>query len=175
MAMFNKADSDQSAQSGQVESFRGTARTSNAPSIISADLKVIGDLTCSGDIQIDGMIEGDVKSKTVTVGEGAQINGSISAETVNIRGSVSGETRATSVVVSKSARVEGDIIHEQLSIESGAYLDGYCRRMEAVKKTSAGAPAGSSDKVASITPRPDTAPKTATAGGGTADSKPAAG
>ena len=171
MSMFNKADSDQSAQPEQVESFRGTARSTGAPSIISADLKVIGDLTCSGDIQIDGTIEGDVKSKTVTVGEGAQINGSISAETVNIRGSVSGETRATTVLVSKSARVEGDIVHEHLSIESGAYLDGYCRRMDTSKK----APARSSDKVASIAPRPDNTPKTAAAGGAAPANKPASG
>ncbi len=37
--------------------------------------------------------------------------------------------------MAKSARVEGDIIHEQLSIEAGAYLDGYCRRMEAPTRT----------------------------------------
>ncbi len=172
MSMFNKADSDQSAQPNPVESFRGTVRTTSAPSIISADLKVIGDLTCSGDIQIDGTIEGDVKSKTVTVGEGAQINGSIAADTVNIRGSVSGETRATTVIVSKSARVEGDIVHEQLSIESGAYLDGYCRRMDTAKKATG---ASNNDKVASITPRPDTPPKAAAAGGAAAESKPAAG
>ncbi len=173
MSMFNKADSsDQGAQSAPVENFRGTVRSSSAPSIISADLKVIGDLTCSGDIQIDGTIEGDVKSKTVTVGEGAQINGSISADTVNIRGSVSGETRATTVVVSKSARVEGDIIHEQLSIESGAFLDGYCRRMDNAAKKSSN-PVGS-DKVASIKPRTDSAPKAAAAGGAP-ESKPAAG
>ena len=170
MSMFNKADSDQASQSGQVESFRGNVRTSGAPSIISADLKVVGDLTCSGDIQIDGTIEGDVKSKTVTVGEGAQINGSISAETVNIRGSVSGETRATTVLVSKSARVEGDIIHEQLSIESGAYLDGYCRRMDMNKKAST----GTTEKVATITPRPDSTPKAAAADGAVAGSKPLA-
>ncbi len=173
MSMFNKADSDQGGPQGQVESFRGSVRASVAPSIISADLKVVGDLTCSGDIQIDGTIEGDVKSKTVTVGEGAQINGSISADTVNIRGGVRGETRATTVVVSKSARVEGDIVHEQLSIESGAYLDGYCRRMEAAAKKPA---TDSSDKVASITPRTDNnAPKAAVAGGATDSKQPAAG
>lgn len=169
MPIFTKADNE-TTQQGQIEPLRGAARAGGAPSIISADLKIVGDLTCAGDIQIDGTIEGDVKSKTVTVGEAAQIHGSISADTVNIRGSVSGETRATTIVVSKSARVEGDIIHEQLSIEAGAYLDGYCRRMETQKAGTANV----SDKVAPVKPRtPEAAPKAAAAGDGT-DPKPQA-
>jgi cytoskeletal protein CcmA (bactofilin family) len=43
------------------------------PSIISRDLKVKGDLICNGDIQIDGALEGDVQSRAITIGEGADI------------------------------------------------------------------------------------------------------
>jgi len=100
------------------------------PSIISADLKITGNLTSSGDIQVDGAVEGDISSRTLTVGEDAHIDGSIVAESVRVCGQVSGEVRATSVTLAKTARVKGDIAHQSLSIEAGAYIEGNIRRLE---------------------------------------------
>ena len=54
---------------------RSAASRTAAPSIISSDLKIKGDLICNGDIQIDGTIEGDVVSRSITVGEGADVPG----------------------------------------------------------------------------------------------------
>ncbi|MCH7944264.1 MAG: polymer-forming cytoskeletal protein, partial [Proteobacteria bacterium] len=54
-------------------------QSSAAPSIISADMKVVGNLQSGGDVQIEGSVEGDIKSRTVTIGEKAQINGSVIA------------------------------------------------------------------------------------------------
>ena len=71
-------------------------RGAAVPSIISADLKITGNLTSSGDIQVDGAVEGDISSRTLTVGEDAHIDGSIVAESVRVCGQVSGEVRATS-------------------------------------------------------------------------------
>ncbi|HTB37191.1 MAG TPA: polymer-forming cytoskeletal protein, partial [Reyranella sp.] len=46
-------------------------RSSSAPSIISADLVVSGTLTSSGDIQIDGKVEGNVNSTGLVIGDKA--------------------------------------------------------------------------------------------------------
>jgi cytoskeletal protein CcmA (bactofilin family) len=100
------------------------------PSIISADLKIIGNMHSNGDIQIDGQIDGDVDSKSLTIGESAKVNGTVSCERVRVCGSVSGEIRATSVVLARSARVDGDIVHKTLEIEAGASLQGGVRRLE---------------------------------------------
>src|SRR3546814_6313312 len=43
------------------------------PSIISADLRITGNLKSDGDIQVDGHVEGDIDSATLTVGEGAHV------------------------------------------------------------------------------------------------------
>ena len=67
------------------------------PSIISADLKVVGDLHCAGDIQVEGKVEGDIQSKSVAVGEGANVSGTIRAESVQVSGAVKGQIEATSV------------------------------------------------------------------------------
>lgn len=101
-----------------------------APSIISADLRILGDILCDGDIQIEGVVEGDVKSKSLTVGESALVKGSVMCETARIRGTVDGEIFARTVFLARTSRVRGDITHESIAIEAGAYLDGRCRRLE---------------------------------------------
>ena len=100
------------------------------PSIISADLKIIGDLDSGGDLQIDGAVEGDITSRSLTIGESAVVRGVLVAETVRIYGSVIGEVRANSVTLSKTARVAGDISHQSLIMEAGADLVGTLSRLE---------------------------------------------
>ena len=107
-----------------------SAKLTGVPSIISPDLKIIGDLKSSGDIQIDGRIEGDINSRLLTVGEQATVEGCIVADTVRISGTVLGQVRAKTVHLDKKARVTGDITHEILTMEAGAFFEGQVRRME---------------------------------------------
>ncbi len=99
----------------------------SAPSIISADVVVIGNVTSGGDVQIDGTIEGDVKSQSLTVGDKATINGEILADDVIVRGRVIGSIRARRVQLCSTSHVEGNILHEALAVETGAYFEGNCR------------------------------------------------
>ena len=98
-----------------------------APSIICADLTVTGGLTASGDIQIDGIVEGDVRSAGLVIGEKAEVHGEIFAEDVIVRGKVMGRIRARKVLLAATAHVEGDILHESFAVEAGAFFDGHCR------------------------------------------------
>ena len=133
--MFNKTSETQTSPTGQPQPAREPAKSSGMPSIISADLKVVGNLQCAGDIQIEGTVEGNIHSQSVTVGEGALVSGSIHGETVRVSGAVQGEIEADSVILAKSAKVTGDVIHKVLSIEAGAFLEGNCRRMASERKT----------------------------------------
>jgi cytoskeletal protein CcmA (bactofilin family) len=116
--MFGKAD----------KTVGGSAQ--GIPSILSADLRIEGNLRCVGDLQIDGAISGDVVTRTLTLGEGAEVKGSIEAESVRICGRVEGEIRAATVLITRTAKVIGDILHEDLTIESGAFMEGQCRRLK---------------------------------------------
>lgn len=102
----------------------------NPPSIISASLRIVGNLVSDGDIQVDGTVDGDVQSRSLTVSQGAAVNGGIAADSVRIDGAVNGHIRASNVMLGPTARVLGDIIHANLVIEAGAFLEGHCRRME---------------------------------------------
>jgi len=105
-------------------------RTSAAPSIISADLTVTGTLTSTGDIQIDGRVEGDVHSVGLVIGDKAFIHGDVLAEEVTVRGRVQGSIRARKVLLATTCHVEGNILHEAFAVETGAFFEGNCRHAD---------------------------------------------
>ena len=104
------------------------------PSLISADLTIIGNLISTGDLQIDGRIEGDVESQSLTVGETAQVKGSLKATQVRVSGQMDGVIRGQHVELTRSARVKGDVVHDDLTIEAGAQIVGEIRRSDAPVK-----------------------------------------
>jgi cytoskeletal protein CcmA (bactofilin family) len=135
------------------------------PSIISADLRITGNLKSDGDIQVDGYVEGDIDSATLTVGEGANVKGHISCETVRICGTIDGAVKAKSVVMAKTARVIGDIIHDSLAIEAGAFIEGNIKRLEG---------AGRPSNVASSSPAASASSSSGSSGGSSGSSSAAA-
>ncbi|WP_119304043.1 bactofilin family protein [Dongia deserti] len=126
--MFSKGSKKASA--GSTSDSARSAKTS-VPSIISSDLRINGDLVCSGDVQVDGWVEGDIQSRNIVIGEAATVHGALQAETVRICGLVKGAIKADSVVLEKTAKVTGDILHKTLTIEEGAQLEGMCKRLDA--------------------------------------------
>jgi cytoskeletal protein CcmA (bactofilin family) len=100
------------------------------PSIISADLRMVGDLTSKGEIHIDGDIEGDIRCQVLVIGQTGSVTGQIISDAVRIHGTLTGQIRARSVFLAATARVVGDISHESLAIEPGAFLEGHCGRMD---------------------------------------------
>ncbi|WP_136685568.1 bactofilin family protein [Falsirhodobacter xinxiangensis] len=105
---------------------KGKATTS----ILSSDLTVTGNLKTSGDIQVEGTVEGDIRAHLLTVGESATIRGEIVADDIVVNGRVIGRVRGLKVRLTSTARVEGDIIHKTIAIESGAHFEGSVQRQD---------------------------------------------
>jgi cytoskeletal protein CcmA (bactofilin family) len=117
-------------------------RKAAPPTIISADLRVNGNVTSDGEIQIDSIVDGDVRSNKLSVGQSGRIKGAVTAEKMLVRGRVIGEIRARVITLASTARVKGDALHETLTIEPGAQLEGHCRPMETVKQIEGAAQPG---------------------------------
>lgn len=100
------------------------------PSVISADLVVTGTLTSTGDMQVDGRVEGDVHSANLVIGEKAVIQGEVMADEVTVRGRVEGSIRARKVLLCATCHVEGNILHEAFAVEAGAFFEGNCRHSD---------------------------------------------
>lgn len=96
----------------------------SGPSIISADVKMTGKLVSTGELDINGQIEGDVRASALTVGETGAIKGEVIAESVVVRGTVEGRIRARKVQLCSGAKVRGDIFHASLAIEPNAIFEG---------------------------------------------------
>jgi cytoskeletal protein CcmA (bactofilin family) len=101
-----------------------------APSVLSSDLTIVGNVKSSGDIQVEGNIEGDIRAHMLVVGEGSTVKGEVIAEEVVVNGRVVGRLRGLKVRLAASARVEGDIIHKTIAIESGAHFEGSVQRQD---------------------------------------------
>jgi len=130
--MFSKAKDTEKPQQKPPQRQPQQARRNvkSAPSIISGDMTVHGTLTASGDIQVDGKVEGDIQSSSLTIGEKATVHGEIACEEVAIRGRVIGSVRANRVALSSTSHVEGDIFHQALAVETGAFFEGNCRHSD---------------------------------------------
>ena len=128
--MFSKGSSKEAAPAPVVPQEKPRVKQSNTmPSIVSAGLQVTGNMISDGDVQIEGAIEGDVKSRMLTVGEAGAVKGAIEAEQVFVSGEVVGKIKAANVSLARTARVSGDIIHDVLSIEAGAHVEGTIKRL----------------------------------------------
>jgi cytoskeletal protein CcmA (bactofilin family) len=112
-----------------------------APSIISSDLVIVGTLTSTGDVHIDGRVDGDIRAGSTTLGEKASFEGEIVAEEVTVRGRIKGSIRARKVSLGSSSHVEGTVLHEALSVEVGAFFEGNSRH--------------SADPLAEVVAKPD--------------------
>jgi cytoskeletal protein CcmA (bactofilin family) len=101
-----------------------------SPSVLSSDLTIIGNVRSSGDIQVEGTVEGDVRAQVLIVGESATVKGEVIADEVVVHGRVVGRLRGLKVRLSASARCEGDIVHKTIAIESGAHFEGSVQRQD---------------------------------------------
>jgi cytoskeletal protein CcmA (bactofilin family) len=103
-----------------------------APSVLAADLHILGNLIGDGVIDIDGKIDGNVRAHTVSIRANGCVRGDIIAEIVHVHGEVDGTIKAKSVSLHSTARVVGMVMHEALSIEDGAFVDGQCKRTDKI-------------------------------------------
>ncbi len=100
--------------------------------IISSGVKIEGKLTSSGNIRVEGEIQGDITSQgKVIVGERGKVNGQINADAITIGGKVSGTVRAKEkLVLDPNGNLKGDIFSKTLVIEEGAKFEGQCKMGE---------------------------------------------
>ena len=101
----------------------------NDVSHIASGVFIKGEMTCPGDVRIDGHIEGKISSKgRVVVGEGAQIDGTILCDSLDFWGSIDGDIFVRDTLSLKAgSNVKGSLNIRRLQVEMGASINGTCR------------------------------------------------
>lgn len=135
--MFTKSSSGSSGSTADAHQQKKNAasapqsRNPAVPSLLSQDLAITGDIKTSGELQIDGRLDGNLTAGTITIGEKGVVNGKIVGSVVQVRGKVTGKIDASRIELLETANVQADLVQDQLVIANGAFFDGKCTRKSA--------------------------------------------
>lgn len=94
--------------------------------IFFGDLVLIGFIVFEGEVQLDGIVDGDICVGFLIIGEEVNVNGEVMVEIVVICGCVLGFVYVCQVQLVFMVCIEGDIVYVVLFVESGVFFDGYC-------------------------------------------------
>lgn len=95
--------------------------------LIGKSFVIKGQVSCDGDLYIDGQVEGSVdpRGNRLTIGPEGRLKANVIARAVVVRGRLEGNIQATERVdLKQSAYVVGDIVTQSISIEPGAQIKG---------------------------------------------------
>jgi len=99
-------------------------------SYVGETLQLEGDLRTSGNLDIAGLINGNVYVSEVTVTETGSVRGSVEASKIEINGHIEGKITADAIVIGRNAVIKGDVYFKNtLKTEEGADIDGYIKRI----------------------------------------------
>jgi cytoskeletal protein CcmA (bactofilin family) len=99
-----------------------------AETIIGPSVKVKGNFHGDGNMIIDGLVEGSIKtSKNLLLGNTAKISATVEAAEAKIGGEVIGNIKIHGYLeITGTAKINGDIEAKEISIEKGAFINGRC-------------------------------------------------
>ncbi len=120
--MFSKSPDPPPAASGSGVPGRPTG--GNTKSVLASDLRITGEISSTGTIEVLGEIEGNLTARGLIVGAEGRVNGSVSAETVEVKGRLEGRIATHSLALRATAEVAADVTYTSLVIESGALIEG---------------------------------------------------
>ena len=120
--MFSKSPDPTTAPAitGQPARPAGTSTRS----VLASDLRITGEISSTGTIEVLGEIEGNLTARGLIVGAEGRMNGSVSAETVEVKGRLDGHVTTQSFALRSTADVAADVVYATLVIESGAQIAG---------------------------------------------------
>lgn len=96
--------------------------------IIGSSVKVDGNFKSNGNIIVEGMVQGSIKTKSnLTIGQDAKIKAEVEANNLYLSGEIKGNVKVFEKAELKSnARVLGNLETKLLSVEEGAIINGKC-------------------------------------------------
>lgn len=110
-----------------IETDNGTAIN-----LISQGTEITGDIKSTGDVRIDGVLNGNMATKgKVVIGPTGRVKGEVECKNSEVAGVIDGKITVTQLLNLKaSSKITGTIITNKLSIEPGAVFTGNCAMKE---------------------------------------------
>ncbi len=101
-------------------------QSSGKATLINEGCKITGEITGSGNFQINGEVAGDCDiSGTIQLAGSGYWLGSIRADNIIVAGHVEGDiTARRKVEITKTARITGTVTGEAIAVAEGAVVEG---------------------------------------------------
>jgi cytoskeletal protein CcmA (bactofilin family) len=93
-------------------------------SIISKGMHLSGEIRFEGKARLDGSVEGNIQGDYLIISETGEVNGDLDLDALICHGKVIGATRAKLVTAHATSFIQGKLEAVNLTVESGASLDG---------------------------------------------------
>ena len=100
--------------------------STTSKNVLGPDVEIKGNIKFAGELTFDGKLDGEVQTDgTLNLGDGAVVNGNISAQSVVVRGKINGNIIAKEKIEIKAkAELFGDIRAAKLAVEEGVTFVG---------------------------------------------------
>ena len=99
-------------------------RANAGKSVLAADLRITGDISSTGAVEVMGEVDGSINAGTLLLSHEGVVKGTVTAETVDLRGRLTGRVAPSGLTLRSAAHVTAEITYKTLSIESGAQIEG---------------------------------------------------
>lgn len=98
----------------------------SSKNVLTSDVEIKGNLKFSGELTFEGKLDGEITTDgTLNLGDGAVVNGNISATNVVVRGKINGNIIAKDKIdIKAKTELFGDIKAAKLAIEEGVTFVG---------------------------------------------------
>ena len=112
------------------------SENSGVVNLIGVGTTILGDITSSGDIRVDGTLKGSINTKgKVVVGSTGIVEGDVVCQNADISGELKAKISVSELLALKStAKLDGDIVTNKLAIEPGATFSGSCSMGAVIKE-----------------------------------------
>ena len=100
-------------------------------SLIGETLQIEGNIKSSGNVDVAGLVNGNVFVNEMIIVETGSIRGTLEVKKVEVNGHVDGKITADNIIIGKNAVIKGDVFFRNtLKTEEGADIDGYIKRLD---------------------------------------------
>jgi cytoskeletal protein CcmA (bactofilin family) len=138
------------AETSPGETTANVKASADTVSTLGPGMVITGNIVCQDSAQIFGRVSGDIQAVAIVVGEGAHVEGNITAQEVCINGSFKGVIRGNTVKLRGAATVDGEVFSRSLTVEENVQFEGVSRRLDKPVELPAAVPTGEANRMPSM-------------------------
>ena len=100
-------------------------KITNSTLMIGEGVTIKGNIKAENEVNIQGVVEGDIECIKINVHQSGKIIGNVKAKTMSVEGYIEGEVNAKEILgVKSSGNINGKIYYGSIKIDDGGKIEG---------------------------------------------------